>query len=100
MSLTHYLLFDVFGALEEPWPAAPGPINRYKRDHWTNVKNDEFDDLPQAARSLIINAAAFFEGQVNTDDTPQPSAAERLALKRAMARFVTDSGIASARGWR
>lgn len=71
----------------------------YRRDHIKSVRNDEFERLSLEGRTIIINAAAFFEGQADTDDTPVPSAGERIALKRAMARFVIDSGIASARGW-
>lgn len=71
----------------------------YRRDHIRSVKNDEFERISEAGRTIINNSAAFFEGQVNTDDTPVPSSGERTALKRAMARFVIDSGIASARGW-
>ena len=73
----------------------------YTRDHLAGGKfADEFADmLPPEAQAIITNSAAFFEGQVDTDDTPAPSEGERLALKRAMARFVIDSGIASARGW-
>lgn len=71
----------------------------YRRDHIRSAANDEFDALASAAQTIIINSAAFFEGQVDTDDTPTPSEGERLALKRAMARFVIDSGIASSRDW-
>ena len=71
----------------------------YRREHIRSVKNDELDVLDPVAQAIIINAASFFEGQIDTDDTPTPSSGERLALKRAMARFVIDSGIASARGW-
>lgn len=71
----------------------------YRRDHEPFPRNDEFERLSAAGQAVIINAAAFFEGQADTDDTPTPSEGERLALKRAMARFVIDSGIASARGW-
>lgn len=71
----------------------------YRRDHILDVKNDEFERLSAAGQATIINSSAFFEGQVDTVDTPPPSSGERLALKRAMARFVIDSGIASARGW-
>jgi hypothetical protein len=71
----------------------------YRRDHEPFPRNDEYERVSEAGRTIINNAAAFFEGQVDTDDTPVPSEGERLALKRAMARFVIDSGIASARGW-
>ncbi len=71
----------------------------YRRDHEPFPRNDEYERVSEAGRAVIDNAAAFFEGQVDTVDTPLPSAGERLALKRAMARFVIDSGMASARGW-
>lgn len=71
----------------------------YRRDHITDVKNDEYERISVEGRTIINNSAAFFEGQADTADTPIPSAGERIALKRAMARFVIDSGIASARGW-
>lgn len=71
----------------------------YRRDHEPFPRNDEFERVSQEGRTIIINAAAFFEGQVDTAGTPVPSEGERLALKRAMARFVIDSGIASTRGW-
>lgn len=71
----------------------------YRRDHIMSAANDEFERLAPAAQTIIINSAAFFEGQVDDADTPTPSEGERLALKRAMARFVIDSGIASSQGW-
>lgn len=71
----------------------------YRRDHEPFPLNDEFERVSAAGQTIINNSAAFFEGQVDTDDTPVPSEGERRALKRAMARFVIDSGIASARGW-
>lgn len=73
--------------------------SRYRRDHIKSVRNDEFEELALAGQTAIINASSFFEGIVDTDDTPTVSSAERTALRRAMARFVIDSGIASARGW-
>lgn len=71
----------------------------YRRDHILSVRNDEYERLSDAGRAVINNAASFFEGLADTDDTPTPSSGERVALRRAMARFVIDSGIASARGW-
>lgn len=71
----------------------------YRRDHEPFPTWDEYERLAEDGRDIIDNAAAFYEGQVDTDDTPAPSEGERRALKRAMARFVIDSGIASARGW-
>lgn len=71
----------------------------YRREHIKSASFDEFDALAPAAQAIIINASAFYEGLVDTDETPAPSEGEKLALKRAMARFVIDSGIASYRGW-
>lgn len=70
----------------------------YRREHITSVRNDEFEALSLAARSLIIAAANSFEASVDATDE-SPSEGERTALRRAMARFVIDSGIASARDW-
>lgn len=71
----------------------------YRREHWKKVKNDEFEALSPVAQAIINNSASFFEGQVDTPDTPVPSSGEHTALKRAMARFIIDSGIAEYRGW-
>lgn len=71
----------------------------YRRDHILSVKNDEFERLSDAGRAIVNNGASFFEGMADADSTPAPSSGERTALRRAMARFVIDSGIASARGW-
>lgn len=72
--------------------------SRYRRDHIKSVKNDEFEALAEPARLLIMQHASEYEAAVDTD-TPMVSSGERTALRRAMARFVIDSGIASARGW-
>lgn len=98
----------------------------YRRDHIKTVRNDELAALTQPARDLIEIAATSFEGDVaeilplltinnkpltiNTKDlvlnedadgaeVPLPSSGEKLAMRRAMARLLIDSGIASARGW-
>jgi len=63
------------------------------------MPNDPFERLNPAGRSQVRNAAAMFEGRVDTPDTPAPSEGERLALLRALARFLIDSGLASARGY-
>ena len=76
-----------------------GVTSAYRREHIKSVKNDEFEALDPVAQGIINNSAAFYEGAVDTDDTPTPSSGERTALKRAMARFIIDSGIADARGW-
>ncbi len=72
--------------------------NHYRRDH-RPAPNDEFLRLSVEGQAIIRNAANFFEGQADTESTPPPSEGERLALRRAMARFLIDSGIASARGF-
>lgn len=72
--------------------------SRYLRDK-AAVPNDEFLRLNIDGQALIRNSAAFFEGQADEPGTPTPSEGERLALRRAMARFMIDSGIASARGF-
>lgn len=71
----------------------------YRRDHIRGVRNDEFDALTEPGRMSIIIAATTFAATAAGEDTPLPSAGEKLALHRAMARFLIDSGIASARGW-
>ncbi len=70
----------------------------YRRDH-RPAPNDEFLRLSSDGQAMVRNAANFFEGQADNADTPPPSEGERLALRRAMARFLIDSGIASARGF-
>lgn len=70
----------------------------YTRDK-RPAPNDEFLRLNTEGQALIRNAASFFEGQADTEATNPPSEGERLALRRAMARFLIDSGIASTRGF-
>ncbi len=70
----------------------------YDRDK-RPAPNDEFLRLNTDGQAMIRNAASFFEGVADNDVTPTPSEGERLALRRAMARFLIDSGIASARGF-
>lgn len=71
----------------------------YRREHIRTVRNDEVTRLDPEAQMLITDAATAFQALVVTVDTPIPSEGEKLALRRAMARFLIDSGIASARGW-
>lgn len=71
----------------------------YRRDHIKTVRNDEVTRLDYDAQMLITDAATAFQASAVTPDTPLPSEGEKLALRRAMARFLIDSGIASARGW-
>ena len=61
------------------------------------MKNDPIERLNDTGRGKIRNAAALFEGQVGAGD--MPSEGDRLALHRAMARFLIDSGVASARNY-
>lgn len=63
------------------------------------MPNDPFDRLTASGQALVRNGANFFEGMADEPGDPTPSEGERLALRRAMARFLIDSGIASARGY-
>ena len=71
------------------------PFRKEKRP----MPNDPLERLNTDGQALVRNGAAFFEGMADDETTPQPSEGERLALRRAMARFLIDSGIASARGY-
>lgn len=71
----------------------------YRREHIKSAAFDEFDALSPAAQIIIVDTANAYEAAVSAGTAQTPSAGERLALKRAMARFVIDSGIASSRGW-
>ncbi len=68
----------------------------YRRDHLTNVANDELDALDSATRVDIAVAIAEFVADYPAGDAP--SAGETLALSRAFARYLIDSGKASANG--
>lgn len=61
------------------------------------MANDPVERLNQAGRNEIIAATNYFEASVSAGD--MPSEGDRLALHRAMARFLIDSGVASARGY-
>lgn len=61
------------------------------------MKNDPLDRLNDAGRAEIRIAANLFEGRVHS--AAMASEGDRLALHRAMARFLIDSGVASARGY-
>lgn len=62
------------------------------------MPNDPFERLSTSAQGKIRNVAALFEGHFEEPGYPTPSEGERLALRRAMARFLIDSGLASANG--
>jgi hypothetical protein len=70
----------------------------YRRDKG-HMPNDPFERLSPAGQAIVRNGAKFFEGMVDEPGDPTPSEGERLALKRAMARFLIDSGLASSRGY-
>lgn len=74
------------------------PAN-YGREKRASVPNDPFERLSPEGQALVRNGASFFEGMVDQPGDPTPSEGERLALKRAMARFLIDSGLASSRGY-
>lgn len=67
----------------------------YRRDHITNPTNDEFDALTSTARGDITASIAAFAALY---PTPPASSGERRALERAFARYLIDSGKASASG--
>lgn len=73
--------------------------SEYRRDHEPFPRNDEFERLSISGRAVITTYSTTFETAATSGTSITPSEGERLALKRAMARFVMDSGIASARGW-
>ena len=67
----------------------------YRRDHEPFPRFDEYERLGAGARADIVDAVSAFEAQYAE---PTASEAERRALRRAMARFLIDSGKASAAG--
>jgi len=68
----------------------------YRRDHIRSVKSDEFERLGAASRADISTMVAAFEARWPAGDPA--SEGERTALRRAAARFLIDSGKASAAG--
>lgn len=67
----------------------------YRRDHLTDVANDELDALTSPAVANIVAAVTAFAALY---PTPVASAGETTALKRAFARYLIDSGKASTAG--
>lgn len=61
------------------------------------MPNDPFERLSARAQGRIRNVAALFEGHFEGAGVTA-SEGDRLALRRAMARFLIDSGLASANG--
>lgn len=67
----------------------------YRRDHEPFPTNDEFERLSVSGRATITAAVVSFEASY---PTPVASEAEKRALRRAMARFLIDSGKAETAG--
>jgi hypothetical protein len=67
----------------------------YRRDHEPFPRNDEFERLASSGRTAITAAVVSFEALY---PTPEASAGETRALERAFARYLIDSGKASAAG--
>lgn len=61
----------------------------YRRDHEPFPRNDEFERLGPEQREDIVDLVTLFEERY---PTPVASSGERAALRRAMARFLIDSG--------
>jgi hypothetical protein len=67
----------------------------YRRDHEPFPRNDEFERLGVGARTDIVAAVVAFEALY---PSPSASSGETRALERAFARYLIDSGKASAAG--
>ncbi len=67
----------------------------YRRDHILDASHDEFERLNSAARMNIVAAVTAFAALY---PTPVASAGETMALQRAFARYLIDSGKASQAG--
>lgn len=67
----------------------------YRRDHIRSVKNDEFERLGVASRADIMAAITTLAALY---PTPVASSGETKAAYRALARYLIDSGKASAAG--
>lgn len=67
----------------------------YRRDHEPFPRNDEYERLGSGARTAIASAVTAFEALY---PTPEASEGETRALQRAFARYLIDSGKASAAG--
>ncbi len=67
----------------------------YRRDHILTLRNDEFERLPASARATVVSQSNALEALY---PTPAATAAELTALRRAMARFLIDSGKISLSG--
>lgn len=79
-------------------PVDPEYPNDRQRLEKQAMLNDPFERVAGAARTIITaQATAFHAAAAHLDVTPGEG--EKLALRRAMARFLIDTGLASANGW-
>lgn len=69
--------------------------SNYRRDHEPFPTNDEYERLAVDGREDIAAIVVTFEALY---PTPAASAGETRALHRAFARYLIDSGKASAAG--
>ncbi len=67
----------------------------YRRDHILSASHDEFERLTGPARTDIVAAIDAFAVLY---PAPAASAGEKMALQRAFARYLIDSGKASSAG--
>lgn len=67
----------------------------YRRDHILSVKNDEFERLNLTARTNINTVVTALAAMY---PTPIADSGETVALRRACARYLIDSGKASIAG--
>ena len=67
----------------------------YRRDHIAKPSNDEFMRLASSAR---LNITAAIDAFAALYPLPVASNGEKLALQRAFARYLIDSGKASQAG--
>jgi hypothetical protein len=67
----------------------------YRRDHEPFPRNDEYERIALSGRLDIDAAIVSFEALYPTPAAPE---SETRALRRAFARYLIDSGKASAAG--
>lgn len=78
-------------------PEYPNDCQRLEKQA---MLNDPFERVAAAAQAIIRDTADEFEADAAEGvEGVTVSEGERLALRRAMARFLIDSGLASANGW-
>lgn len=65
------------------------------KEKQTGYPNDPYERVTSPAQTIINTSLTAFEtllGEAANEN-------ERMALRRAFARYIIDSGIASERGW-